>query len=66
MSDLAASLSACNVRLEMGLDASRGRRPEGRRLVGSESGDDAPMLAGDVGVGRDRAGRYEVEVALER
>lgn len=42
------------------------RRPEGRRLRISGSGDDAPMLAGEIGVSRDRLRRGEVEVALER
>jgi hypothetical protein len=29
------------------------------------SGDNAPILASEIGVGRDRAGRHEVEIALE-
>jgi hypothetical protein len=44
----------------------KNRRPEGRRLKVSGSGDDAPMLASEVGVGRDRSRRREVEIALER
>ena len=30
------------------------------------SGDDAPMLASEFGVGRDRARRREVQIALQR
>jgi hypothetical protein len=41
------------------------RRPEGRRLNGGTSGDNAPVLAGQIGVGRDRSRRREVEIALE-
>jgi hypothetical protein len=31
----------------------------------SASGNDAPMLTGELGVGRDRSRRCEVEIALE-
>ena len=41
------------------------RRPEGRRLKGAGSGDDASMLAGELGVGRDRARWLVVEIALD-
>jgi hypothetical protein len=48
------------------LALKKSRRPEGRRLSVGGSGDDAPMLAGALGVGRDCACRCEVEIALER
>lgn len=38
----------------------------GRRLRLSGSGDDAAILAGEVGVGSDRSRRREVQIALER
>ena len=44
----------------------KSRRLEGRRLRVSGSRNDAPMLAGEVGVGRHRSRRCEVEVTLER
>lgn len=60
----------------MASSASKGRHLKGRGILrigrlGIEapeepSGDDAPMLAGEVGVGRDRSRRCEVEIALER
>jgi len=43
----------------------KSRRPEGRRLRDGDLCDDAPMLAGKFGVGRDRSRRREVEIALE-
>jgi hypothetical protein len=46
--------------------AAENRRPEGRRLKVSASGDDASMLAGELGVGGDRSRRREVKIALER
>jgi hypothetical protein len=43
---------------------SKNRRPEGQRLKDHRLGDDAAMLAGALGVGRDREGRHEVKIAL--
>lgn len=45
--------------------AKKSRLPEGRRLKISGSGHDAPMLAGEVGVARNRSRRREVQIALE-
>jgi len=61
-----ALLLARKVRQPLRAGTEKGRRPEGRRLRVSGSGDDPPMLAGEVGVGRDRARRCEVEIALKR
>ena len=44
----------------------KSRRPEGQRLRVSASGDDATVRAGALGVGRDREGRCEMQIALER
>jgi hypothetical protein len=49
--------------LQMNLPQSR--RAERRRTF-CASGDDAPMLAGEIGVTRDRSRRCEVPTALER
>jgi hypothetical protein len=38
----------------------------GREAPEDPSGDDAAMLAGEIGVSRDRARRREVQIALER
>jgi hypothetical protein len=46
-------------------EPSKGRRPEGRRLKVRASGNDAPMLAGELRVGHDRSRRRKVEIALE-
>jgi len=45
-----------------------GRKAAEPKAGGSRSrlGDDAPILAGEFGVGRDRSRRCEVEIALER
>ena len=46
--------------------SKEGHRAEGRRLKDDTSGDDAPMLAGELGVRRDCTRWREVEIALER
>ena len=44
---------------------AKSRRPEGRRLMDSAAGDDAPMLTGELGIGRDRPRQREIEFVFE-